>query len=81
MVKLADLPPADNPTAALTFLDNNEGDGGVDGNNDRGYQDGAINNPKIGLQRHAKGFNAVFLDMHVQHYPAGGTKPENYEWY
>lgn len=70
-----------NAAAALTFLDNNEGDGGVDGNSDRGYQQAAYANPRVGLTRHSGGFNAVFLDSHAEHFHAGETTPENYEWY
>ncbi len=79
--KFKNISEVDNAVAALVFLDSNEGDGGVDGNSDRGYQDWPISNPRVGLQRHSRGFNAAFLDGHVQYFKVGETTPENYEWY
>jgi prepilin-type N-terminal cleavage/methylation domain-containing protein len=79
--KWKNIATIEQPSQALIFLDNNERDGGVDGNNDRGYQDGPINNPAIGLQRHHKGFNAVFVDRHVDFFKVGGTTEENYTWH
>ena len=71
-----------NPSAALTFLDHVEGDGGVDGNDDRPYQDAVVNSDSgQGMKRHNQGFNALFLDGHVDHFkPGGDTSKENFEW-
>jgi len=70
-----------NSVTALTFLDHTEADGGVDGNSDRPYMPAALTNPNLGMQRHNGGFNALFLDGHVdQLKPGPDTNAENFEW-
>ena len=70
-----------NSVIAITFLDHTEADGGVDGNSDRPYMPAAQTNPNLGMQRHNGGFNALFLDGHVEQLrPGPDTSAENFEW-
>jgi len=70
------------PTRAITFLDHVEADGGVDGNSDRPYQDAVVNSTTAqGMKRHNGGFNALFLDGHVDNFrPGPDTSKDNFEW-
>jgi len=71
------------PSKRITFLDHTERDGGVDGNSDRPYQSAARTNPNLGLQRHNTGFNALFLDSHVEYHKISltpTTSEENFDW-
>ena len=66
------------PSKMINFLDGNEGDGGTDGNLDRPYDlEGMAES--YGFRRHSDGFNALFIDGHVQHYSIGDTTSENYD--
>jgi len=67
------------PTKSITFLDGAEGDGGMDGNDDRPYQPGGAG-AYFQFTRHNLGFNALFVDGHVTHYRLGETEAENYDW-
>jgi prepilin-type N-terminal cleavage/methylation domain-containing protein/prepilin-type processing-associated H-X9-DG protein len=69
-----------NPSTIIIFLDGSEGDGGTDGNDDRPYLPGGMTNRNYGFHRHSEGFNALFVDGHVQWYPIGETGPKNYQW-
>ena len=63
----------------ISFLDGSEKDGGTDGNNDRPYLPGGLST-SYGFRRHSEGFNALFLDGHIQWYPIGETSDEDYNW-
>jgi len=65
------------PSKMIDFLDGAEGDGGTDGNLDRPYDPNGFS-PSYGFRRHSDGFNALFIDGHVQHYKIGDTDAENY---
>jgi len=69
-----------NPSHIIIFLDGKEGDGGTDGNNDRPYLPGGMTNTGYGFHRHSGGFNALFVDGHVQWYRVGETDESNYQW-
>ena len=64
------------------ILDHTKADGGVDGNSDRPYMPAAQANPNLGMQRHNGGFNALFLDGHVEQLrPGPDTSAKNFEWW
>ena len=66
------------PSKMIDFLDGAEGDGGTDGNLDRPYDlEGLAES--YGFRRHGDGFNALFIDGHVQYYKIGYTEAENYD--
>ncbi|MFW6162256.1 MAG: type II secretion system protein [Planctomycetota bacterium] len=67
-----------NPSALIVFLDGGEGDGGTDGNNDRPYQPGGLSK-SYEFDRHNDGFNALYLEGHVDHHQLGDTKETNYK--
>ena len=67
------------PTRSITFLDGGEGDGGTDGNDDRPYQPGGAS-AYFQFTRHNLGFNALFVDGHVEHHKLGETEALNYDW-
>jgi prepilin-type N-terminal cleavage/methylation domain-containing protein/prepilin-type processing-associated H-X9-DG protein len=67
-----------NPTQKIDFMDGGEGDGGTDGNDDRPYMPGGLS-PSYEFDRHTGGFNALFLDGHVENFFLGDTDDENYE--
>ena len=70
------------PSFMIVFLDHIEGDGAMDGNDDRPYQPGPIaREDGLGMKRHNGGFEALFLDGHVQHFkPGDDTSAKNFEW-
>ena len=67
------------PTRSITFMDGGEGDGGMDGNDDRPYQPGGAG-AYYEFTRHNLGFNSLFVDGHVEHYKLGETESHNYDW-
>ncbi len=69
-----------HPVKSIIFLDGIESDGGTDGNNDRPYQPGGWTTYAAAYRRHSDGFNALFLDSHVDYFKIGETTPENYVW-
>ena len=68
-----------NATATIVFLDGAEGDGGTDGNDDRPYQPGGLG-PSYEFDRHNGGFNALFVDRHVDYFRLGETDDGNYDF-
>ena len=53
----------EDPVNTIVFLDCSEGDGGMEGNDDRPYQDPL----HAGFIRHNSGLNALFYDGHVDY--------------
>ncbi|MFW6162257.1 MAG: type II secretion system protein [Planctomycetota bacterium] len=71
-----------NPSICIDFLDHTERDGGVDGNNDLPYQPNAVNREDgLGMKRHNGGFEAAFVDGHVDHFKPGPVcGPKHFDW-
>jgi len=65
------------PSRMIDFLDGAEGDGGTDGNDDRPYMPGGLST-YYDFRRHNGGFNALYIDGHVEFHWLGETDDENY---
>ena len=70
----------EHPSRSIIFMDGIESDGGTDGNDDRSYQPGGATSYVKSYARHMGGFNALFIERHIEYFRLGETTPEDYKW-